>query len=191
QLHGFGIYFFFIILISIFKNCFRTFAWKFALGDNSPSFWLLFWARLAGETAGYLSSGSIFVGEPLKVMLVRDRLHWKEGVASVVLERAIYSFTAVLVLLVGLLYALTRSSVSETSGILAVSCSLLIIGGILITTYGFQREWPVIRWCTSAGKKLPFVGKIVARHEEGALSIERKLYDYRRAHPSNFRRIFA
>src|SRR2546430_7721039 len=96
QLRGFGIYFLFIILISIFKNCFRTFAWKFALGDNSPNFWLLFWARLAGETAGYLSSGSIFVGEPLKVMLVRDRLHWKEGVASVVLERAVYSFTAVL-----------------------------------------------------------------------------------------------
>ncbi|MEW6733463.1 MAG: lysylphosphatidylglycerol synthase domain-containing protein [Acidobacteriota bacterium] len=190
QLRSLGGYFAIITLTSGFKYCLRTLAWQLALGERGRlSFWTLFWARLAGEAANYLSSGGAFVGDPLKVMLVRDRLSWSEGLASVLLERAAYSFTAVLVLLAGLLYALVYFSLPPPFGLIAMVSSSLITITLVIAIYAFLRQWPLIGWCIKVGAKLPLVGRIVVARRQAALDVEERLYIYRHSHPANFRRL--
>jgi glycosyltransferase 2 family protein len=194
QLRAFRGYFALIIFLSIIKNFVRTLAWKMSLGtaEPKPGFFLLFWARLAGESVAYLSSGNVFVGEPLKVMLVRDKLHLETGITSVLLERTIYSFTAILVLLSGLLYALTRFSVSESTGLLAILFSIVLGVVISLGLYAFLQEMPVLSWGLGVARKLPLIGRRLSqRHVEGVLIVEKQLYDYRHNHPKRFYLVFA
>jgi glycosyltransferase 2 family protein len=193
QLREFDSYFLLLVIFSFFKNFLRTTAWQMSMGtgERHPGFWILFWARLAGESAAYLSSGNLFVGEPVKIMLLRDRLHLETGITSILLERAIYSFTATLVLLAGLLYTLTRFSLFGPTGLAAITTSIALVALIFVALFAFRREWPLLTLGMKLARKLPLVGKKLSdRHHEAAAVVERRLYDYRRNYPARFYLVF-
>ena len=84
----------------------RTWAWSWCFPDRQQvSFWRLARVRLAAEAFSYLTLRGI-AGEPLKVVLLNDRVDARAATAAVALERLAYMIGTMVIVGIGSLIAI-------------------------------------------------------------------------------------
>jgi hypothetical protein len=76
--------------------------WRLALVTaNRPPWGEMFKAVVAGEAAGYFAWGSMS-REPMKALLLGDRVPSREGLAAAIVERSLYTIVAAALILVAI-----------------------------------------------------------------------------------------
>jgi hypothetical protein len=116
-----------ILLISGSRHVVRSLAWMLCL---EPPHRLRFRdalrARLMGDAIGnILPLGSLFVAEPAKPALIRDRVPLMEGFSSLLIENVFYSLSVVTFVSAGMLALLL--SFSLTKGLRLASVTTVVI----------------------------------------------------------------
>ena len=107
----------------------RTWGWAAAFPlDSRPPFTRLFRVRLAADAIGFLTVRGI-AGEPLKVLLLYDRVAPEITTAAVALERIAFAVIGILIAALISLAAVTRLSMP---GAWDTVFTMLIIGAVVV-----------------------------------------------------------
>jgi uncharacterized protein (TIRG00374 family) len=109
----------------------RTVGWAVAFPDDSrPTFTRLFRVRLAADAIGFFTVRGV-MGEPLKVILLYDRVAPEITTAAVALERLAFAVVAIVIAALISLAAVTRLSMP---GAWDTVFTVVIIGAVIVLT---------------------------------------------------------
>ncbi|MBF8300503.1 MAG: hypothetical protein HW394_873 [Acidobacteria bacterium] len=120
-----------ILLPGVCWHVLRTWGWAVAFPEESrPSFTRLFRVRLAADAIGFFTVRGI-AGEPLKVLLLYDRVAPEITAAAVALERLAFAVIGIVIAALISLTALTRLSMP---GAWDTMFTMLILGAVVVLT---------------------------------------------------------
>jgi uncharacterized protein (TIRG00374 family) len=113
-----------------------TLGWRYAFIGTAPPYLRMLAARTAGEAVNIVTAFGSVGGEAVKVWLLRPAVPYDESVPSVVIAKTTSTIAQALLLLLGVLLAVTMVSVDEDViwamlGLLAVE--ILLVGGFVVT----------------------------------------------------------
>jgi uncharacterized protein (TIRG00374 family) len=113
-----------------------TLGWRYAFIGTAPPYLRMLAARTAGEAVNIVTAFGSVGGEAVKVWLLRPVVPYDESVPSVVIAKTTSTIAQALLLLLGVLLAVTMVSVDEDViwamlGLLAVE--ILLVGGFVVT----------------------------------------------------------
>jgi uncharacterized protein (TIRG00374 family) len=113
-----------------------TLGWRYAFIGTAPPYLRMLAARTAGEAVNIVTAFGSVGGEAVKVWLLRPAVPYDESVPSVVIAKTTSTIAQALLLLLGVLLAVTMVSVDEDViwamlGLLAVE--ILLVGGFVLT----------------------------------------------------------
>ncbi len=96
--------FWLIVLICLFNNICLTYSWKVLINYplKASFFFKLLIARIAGDTTSSINALGAFAGEPIKALYIKDKVPFKIGLASVVLDRTVHTIANILIILTGI-----------------------------------------------------------------------------------------
>lgn len=123
-----------ILVPSAAWHILRTWGWSIAFPDDArPTYWRLFRVRLASDAVGYFTVRGL-AGEPLKVLLLLDRVKPEITTAAIALERL--AFAVVATILAGgiSLTAVTRLSLPGAFD--TAFWILSVAGGVVLVLVG-------------------------------------------------------
>lgn len=107
----------------------RTWGWAIAFPDEArPSYTRLFRVRLAADAIGFFTVRGI-AGEPLKVVLLYDRVAPEVTTAAVALERLAFAVIGILIAALISVAAVTRLSLPDAWDTVF---TLLILGAVIV-----------------------------------------------------------
>jgi len=113
-----------------------TLGWRYAFISNPPPYLRMLAARTAGEAVNIVTALGSVGGEAIKVWLLRPAVPYDESVPSVVIAKTTSTLAQTLLLVVGLILAVTTLTVDRDViwamlGLLGVE--LLLVGGFVVT----------------------------------------------------------
>ncbi|MGE3176679.1 MAG: lysylphosphatidylglycerol synthase domain-containing protein [Vicinamibacterales bacterium] len=109
QLKGLGPILPLVLALTFLKYPLQAAGWRLALpADARPSWRTSVVATITGDALGYLTWAGPFTGEPMRAMLIRDRVPVASGIAAGAIERAAYNATSALLVWVVLAFLLAR-----------------------------------------------------------------------------------
>jgi uncharacterized protein (TIRG00374 family) len=164
----------------------RTLGWLICFpADVRPSFWRLFRVRLAADAVSYFTIRGV-ASEPLRVVLLLDRVPAEASTASTILERTAMGVMSVV--LVGLTSAIAMSSDAVPEGwqnvfrwIAIVAVVVLGLTAIFLTRQGryvgpmFEAVYRLTGWHWTEGRVARFIRDVEAIFLELARSDPRRL----------------
>ena len=161
----------------------RTWAWSWCFPQpRQVSFWRLARVRLAAEAFSYLTLRGI-AGEPLKVVLLNDRVDARAATAAVALERLAYMVGTIVIVGIGsllamLLLPLTRVWFRVFRAFAIGAALLTILTVVVITGRGTYVQALFVRCDGRFGTSM--AGGRVARFIS---AVERQMLDLVRGNP--------
>lgn len=118
-----------VLLPGALWHLLRTWGWSVAFPDDArPSFTRIFRARLAADAVGFFTVRGL-AGEPLKVLLLYDRVPPEISTAAIALERLAFAIISVVIAGIVSLVAVARLEMTEAWDTLF---RLLGIGAVLV-----------------------------------------------------------
>ena len=103
-----------LMLPAVAWHLLRTWGWSVAFPDESrPSFTRLFRVRLAADAIGFFTVRGL-AGDPLKILLLYDRVKPEVTTAAVALERLAFAIIAILISGLISYFAVTRLTMPRT-----------------------------------------------------------------------------
>jgi len=108
RLRQLGPGFLLILLISASRYLTRSMSWLRCMtpDERKIGFWTLWRARLAGEAIGDLTFGPV-VAEPLRLVVLGDKLSLSSGVSSLTVENICYTVSSCVMVMAGAIALLT------------------------------------------------------------------------------------
>lgn len=176
-----------IITLGGVSNYIKTWSWHFSVDKQHRSvrFSQLLRVRLAGEAIANLTFAGPFMGETSKAVIVREELSLAAGLASVVIDRVMFQFLGLVVMVTGLIAGivilpLDQKYVLYASAIVMAALLALAAGALLAT-----RGWNVL---TPATAKLAGLTrwKWLLRSVSRVRVFEETVSHYYRRHPRDF-----
>jgi phosphatidylglycerophosphate synthase/uncharacterized membrane protein YbhN (UPF0104 family) len=149
----------------------RTWAWSWCFArPGTVSFARLLRIRLSAEAFSYLTISSV-AGDPLKVVLLGDRVGGREATAAVALERISYIVGTALIVGIGAVAALATQPLSPLwvkifrgfaigSGVLAASIALILVRRDSYLLAAFRAADRAAGTHVASGKAGRFVGAV-------------------------------
>jgi uncharacterized protein (TIRG00374 family) len=157
-----------------------TLGWRYAFISNPPPYVRMLAARTAGEAVNIVTALGSVGGEAVKVWLLRPAVSYDESVPSVVIAKTTSTMAQTLLLLVGLVLAVTTLTVARDviwAMLVLLGVELLLVGGFFVTQVaGLVRR---------AGRLLAWSGLI--ENASAAEDLDARL---RRYYRENWRRFF-
>jgi hypothetical protein len=97
--------FWIIVGMFIFTHLTLSYGWKVLINHPiKPSyFYKLVLARIAGDTTSAINALGAIAGEPLKALFVKDKIPFRTGLASVVLDRTIHTASNFTLIITGVI----------------------------------------------------------------------------------------
>jgi uncharacterized protein (TIRG00374 family) len=113
-----------------------TLGWKYSFRERKTSFKNLLAVRLAGESVNIIIPSASFAGEPVKAyFLKRHNIPMVDGIASVVISRAIMTITQIIFVMLGVGFMLFKLNISGSRLISSIAITLLGIPIILFIIF--------------------------------------------------------
>jgi uncharacterized membrane protein YbhN (UPF0104 family) len=164
----------------------RTLGWLICFPPAvRPTFWRLFRVRLAADAVSYFTIRGV-ASEPLRVVLLLDRVPAEASTASTILERTAMGVTSVI--LVGLTSVIAMSSDAVPEGwqnvfrwIAIVAVVVVALTAIFLTRRGryvgpfFEGLYRLTGWHWTEGRVARFIREVEAIFLELARSDRRRL----------------
>jgi uncharacterized protein (TIRG00374 family) len=151
----------------------RTLGWLLCFPrDVRPSFWRLFRVRLAADGVSYFTIRGL-ASEPLRVVLLLDRVPATASTASVILERTAMGVMSVVLVAITAVMAMSSEQVPEDwqrifLGIALVATGVVLVTGIFLTRRG-RYVGPIVEamyrrtgWHWTEGRVARFIQEVEA-----------------------------
>jgi hypothetical protein len=160
-----------VLLPSAGWHAVRTLGWLICFPDAvRPSFWRLFRVRLAADAVSYFTIRGL-ASEPLRVVLLLDRVPAEASTASTILERTAMGVMSVILVGVTSVFAMTSASVSQGwqdvfRGIAIVAIIVVGLTVIFLTREGrylgplFEALYRRTGWHWTEGRVAHFIGDV-------------------------------
>jgi hypothetical protein len=164
----------------------RTLGWLLCFPpDVRPSFWRLFRVRLAADAVSYFTIRGL-ASEPLRVVLLLDRVPASASTASTILERTALGVMSVVLVGITSAIAMTSAAVSEDwqavfRGIAIVAIFVVLLTALLLTRRGrylgplFEALYRRTGWGWTEGRVAHFIAEVEAVFLRLARSDPRRL----------------
>lgn len=133
--------FWIIVAIFLANNIFMTYGWKVLINQPIPAsyFYRLVLARIAGDSPSSVNAVASAAGEALKALYIKDRVPFKTGLASVVLDRTVHMLSNVLMMLTGIFISFFVLNIPLYVTALVFSLFLALLG-VMIMVLKKQKE---------------------------------------------------
>ncbi|HSR68344.1 MAG TPA: lysylphosphatidylglycerol synthase domain-containing protein [Acidobacteriota bacterium] len=166
----------------------KTWAWRFTIpAQHRPRYLPMVGVRLAGEAVAMMSFAGQVVGEATRAMMLRrtsvPRLH---RVSSVVIDRAMFTFTGVLVIISGTLLAPTVVALPE--GVRRYNFLVLLVFGLIaaLALLALRRQVPFASGFLRLLERIARLRRWARHKRDGALQLESAIYGFFRRRPKDF-----
>jgi uncharacterized protein (TIRG00374 family) len=183
-----GVLFPVILLPSAGWHVVRTLGWLICFPAHvRPSFWRLFRVRLAADAVSYFTIRGL-ASEPLRVVLLLDRVPPEASTASTILERTAMGVMSVILVGVTSVIAMTSASVPDGwqdvfRGIALVAIVVVALTAIFLTRKGrylgplFEGLYRLTGWHWTEGRVAHFIRDVENLFLTLARSDRRRLRD--------------
>jgi hypothetical protein len=160
-----------VLLPSAGWHIVRTLGWLICFPpDLRPTFWRLFRVRLAADAVSYFTIRGL-ASEPLRVVLLLDRVPAEASTASTILERTAMGVMSVILVGVTSVVAMSSDSVSEDwqdvfRGIAMVAVFVVGLTALFLTRKGryvgplFEALYRRTGWHWTEGRVAHFIGEV-------------------------------
>lgn len=177
-----------ILLPSAGWHIVRTCGWLICFPKNvRPSFWRLFRVRLAADAVSYFTIRGL-ASEPLRVVLLLDRVPAEASTASTILERTAMGVMSVILVGITSVVAMTSESVPEGwqdvfRGIAIVAVIVVGLTIVFLTRQGryvgplFENLYRRTGWHWTEGRVAHFISNVESIFLDLARSDRRRLRD--------------
>src|SRR6202166_4191013 len=162
------------------SHVFKTWAWRLTLDEHKHkvSFPRLLGLRLGAEAAGQLGIVGQTFGDSVRVARLSPDVPKANGLASVTLDRGLYSVTGILVLIAGLVGALPVLSHSHTLRLYVSLFAVILSTFLLLTLLAVRKRWQVISKSARFFAKVPFLKRWIETEYVLIQSVENALLDF-------------
>lgn len=186
---GFG--FLLILGISAFRYLTRSLSWLRCLSpeDRRVGFWTLWRARLAGEAIGDLTAGPL-VAEPLKALVLGDKISLASRVHSLMVENITYTVSSCVMVMAGAIALLTSFGLAGSLRVAMLASLAAVVVVIVASVIVIGRRWKlgsgiamllVQRLIRDEAKRAKLEAKIVPLAE-----LEEYIFDFFAKRPADF-----
>lgn len=171
RLRQLGAGFVLILAISAFRYLTRSLSWLRCISpeDRHVGFWTLWRARLAGEAIGDLTAGPL-VAEPLKAMVIGDKLSLASRVSSLTVENITYTVSSCVMVMAGAIALLTSFGMAGSLRV-AMRVSLAAVVVVIVASVIVIGR----RWKLGSGAAT-LLARILIRDEAKRLKLESKIF---------------
>lgn len=188
EFRSLGFLLFVILLPSVGWHIVRTCGWLICFPPAvRPSFWRLFRVRLAADAVSYFTIRGL-ASEPLRVVLLLDRVPAEASTASTILERTAMGVMSVVLVGVTSVVAMTSESVPEGwqtvfRGIAIVAVVVIALTVLFLTRQGryvgplFEQLYRRTGWHWTEGRVAHFIRDVEELFLTLARSDHRRLRD--------------
>ncbi len=186
---GFG--FLLILAISAFRYLTRSLSWLRCISpeDRGVGFWTLWRARLAGEAIGDLTAGPL-VAEPLKALVLGDKISLTSRVHSLMVENITYTVSSCVMVMAGAIALLTSFGLAGSLRVAMLASLAAVVVVIVASVIVIGRRWKlgsgiamllVQRLIRDEAKRFRLESKVVHLAE-----LEEYIFDFFAKRPADF-----
>jgi hypothetical protein len=166
----------------------RAWAWQLTLDEHKhkTSFPRLLGLRLGADAAGQLGFIGQTCGDSIRVSQLSPEIPIANGLASVTLDRGLYTVAGMLVVIAGLVGAVPLLSHYHALRFYATLFVLALISFLLVTLLALRKRWPVISRSARFFARIPFLGSWIESRYILIESVENALLDFHHNSPRAF-----
>ena len=191
RLRQLGAGFLLILAISAFRYLTRSLSWLRCISpeDRRVGFWTLWRARLAGEAIGDLTAGPL-VAEPLKALVLGDKISLASRVHSLSVENITYTVSSCVMVMAGAIALLTSFGLAGSLRMAMLASLAAVIVVIVASVIVIGRRWKLgsgiatllVQWLIrDEAKRATLEAKIVHLAE-----LEEYIFDFFAKRPADF-----
>jgi hypothetical protein len=152
-----------VVLPAVAWHLLRTWGWSVAFpNDSRPPFTRLFRVRLAADAIGFFTVRGV-AGDPLKILLLYDRVKPEVTTASVALERLAFAIIAIVIAGFISYFAVARLAMPgawDTVFRILSAGAILTIGLVVLVVRRRSGDY--------LGRLVAAIGRVTRRHPEGS-----------------------
>lgn len=159
-----------ILAISAFRYLTRSLSWLRCIPpeDRHVGFWTLWRARLAGEAIGDLTAGPL-VAEPLKAIVLGDKVSLASRVSSLTVENITYTVSSCVMVMAGAIALLTSFGLAGSLRLAMLASLAAVVVVIVASVIVIGRRWKL-------GSGLAtMLARMLIRDETKLASVESKI----------------
>ena len=168
----------------------RTMNWRlvFIKLESELPFWHLFWTRLAGHAVGYLTPSAKIGGEAVRVLMV-DMVDKKKVLASVTVDKTIEFLSTILLVVIGVVLAITKIAMPDTQKIVFVLLVILVCS-LSLFVFNKQRKSFFI-WLIDSLKRVKIKFKFLEARRDKIKETDAHIAEFYSCHKKTFFYVFA
>ena len=176
-----------IILLAGVSHVLKTCAWRFTSSElRHVQFSRTFALRLISEAVGQLGLAGQFAGDTLRVALIGPGVTLPGSISSVTLDRGIFTLSAAVLSIAGIIAAFVLFPVSAPLRWYALSFAFALLCIVVLTVLAVVARWPVFSGLAQLATRVPRLRKWLQGKEQVIDSAEQKLFDFHHDRPAAF-----
>lgn len=187
-LRSLGAGFLLILLLSGARFAVRTLCWMRCFeAPHKLRFRDAFRAYLIGDATGNLMPLGVVVSEPVKAMMVRQRVPLVAALSAVAVENIFYSFSVALFIFAGTATLLLSFAVPDALRLTSIAILTTITITIVVSYFVIQRQWKFASGLLEALHRRGLARKLLSDdRRERVSSLEEGVYGFYRRNRSRF-----
>ena len=177
-----------IFVLGGVSHLIKTWAWRvtFQCDLSKVSFLRSFALRLISEAVGMFGLPGQVLGEGMRVSLLGSSVPVANSVSAATLDRGLYTVTAGMVSVAGILVALVAVSLSKTWRLYALLFAAGVAVFLAVTAVAMRRRWPVLSGTARAMGRLPGLKNWLEGKQSIVESAERNFLGFYHETPKAF-----
>ena len=182
-----GAGFLLVLLISAIRPVVRSLTWTRSFeGPHRLRFRDAFRAYVVGDAVGTLVPLGIFVSEPAKAALVRDRVPLVTGLSALAVENIFYSLSVVLFIFSGTVALLLSFPLPNSLWITSVGALVVILAIIPLAFLVIRRQWKFLSGAIEYLYGRGIGRRLLENRREGVRAVEERIYGFYERNGSRF-----
>lgn len=177
-----------ILFLGGVSHLVKACAWRLTIPKHvrSVSVPRAFALRLISEAVGQFGMAGQVVGEGMRVSLMSSSVPVAIGISSATIDRGLYTLSAAVVGVGGLVGAVMLLPLSIAWKVYALVFAAALLLFILLTTLAVVRQWPVLSVIVRGLQRMPALGSRLKGKEQTIFSAEQTLLSFHREAPTEF-----
>jgi len=182
-----------VILLAGLAQAVRTWAWRltFLIPRRRPSFGRMFALRLASEAAGQVGVFGQIFGDTWRVAGLGADLPLATRIASVALDRALYTLSSTIVTIAGVITLAFVLPLPGKIGLYAKIFGIVLVAIVYLAVIAIRRRWRLISGPAAALARIGRIRPWVESKRDAIQGVEDRLLDFFHYSPAVFRRNLA
>lgn len=168
-----------VMIISSARPIVRALAWTRCFeGEQRLPFRDALRAYLIGDAVGTLVPLGIFVSEPAKAALVRDRVPLLVGLSALAIENLFYSLSVALFIFSGTVALMLSFPLKRPLQIISISALVIVVISIAVACVIIRKQWRFLSGLFRLFSKRGVGKRLLDKHHERVRSLEDRVYGF-------------